>query len=775
MSKQLFISIAHSLLVLLLCFAALATASGICQAQQILADPDIAPDEPWELLAQELKVDQQLQIVEARDQVELRHQEHLLQADYARYYWDTGWVYLRGNVYAELDEDYLWAEEAEFDLQSREGWLKEAKIFMPEPHMYISGQHLEKTGAETYEFEEAEITTCKGEPAPWSLITSRGNVTLEGYAHLHQPRFRVKDRSVLYAPYLVMPAKLTRQSGFLRPQYHTSTRDGTGFNLPYFQVINAEQDLTFYLNYMSNRGFKPGLEYRFNTDPLTKGMFRVDWLQDRVRYDSEPGIDPDDYHQDRFWLRGKMDGYLLSPEWRTILDLDFVSDEYYLREFDRGYSGFGQSREDFRQELGRDIANRDAQLRQNMFVLSRSWADIGLQGRLDYFQNPEYRRRDKDTQEDPTLQKLPELHLDFYRGQLGETPLQWEARNVATHFWRRKDDLEQGLRLDMHPRMLWPLRSDYGTLLPSAGWRQTLYHLYDKPQDMQDNYHHRGIWDVNVNAFSEMIRIFDLQDASRKESELQKPGQSAWTRIRHSLQPELDYDYIPEKDQANLPEFDGLDRIEPENSITYSLTNILTRRQDSLRRISEDEHTLHRDYLDFLDFKLEQSYDFREADREKDLDQYPRRPFSDIRARLLFKPYPWLSFRESTWISPYTGNINEHEHMLRLTSEDTGEAYFGLDYRKELEDDIHRKDQNALRILRTGGKLHLGSWTMQYDLDRDLEDGEIIEQRIGVGYSHQCWDFEVNFLQSQDENRVEFMLSLYQLGDIDQPIFTEPR
>jgi LPS-assembly protein len=731
---------------------------------------------PWVLSSQELNVDQKLKLVEASGDVQLRHQNNLLQADYARYYWETGWVYLQGNVYAELDQDLLWAQEAEIDLQSRTGWLKQGRIFMPEPNLHIQGQHLQKTGEETYKFEQCRVTTCDGEKPPWSLYTSQGRVTLEGYAHLQQPRFRIKDQTVLYSPYLVLPTKQTRQSGFLRPEYYTSSRDGTGINLPYFQVINAEQDLTFYMHYMTKRGFMPGLEYRLTPNPLTKGLFKLDWVHDQVRYDSQGNIDPDNYPQDRFWLRSKLDGYFLKPEWKLLLDLDYVSDQYYLREFEQGYSGFEQSRQEFLQEFGRDVADKDANTRSSQLMLSRSWENIGLQSRLEYNQDPSFQSKDKDSSEDDTLQRLPEINLDIYRSYLGQSPLQLEAANQATYFWRRADEV-QGLRLDMHPRLLLPLRSGFGSILPSMGWRQTLYYLQDAPEDM-DSQQERGIWDLNIEATSELVRIFDLDPSGNMQKVASSQGNSAWTRIRHSLRPELEYSFIPDQEEEqkqNLPHFDSQDRIQAENKITYALDNIFTRRKDAIRAKSDAAgFDLNQDYLDFLELELEQSYDLNEADREKNLEQYPKRPFTDIKARLLFRPFPWIHLRNTTWVSPYTGEINEHEHMLRLKAWDLAEAYFGLDYNQELDEDIHRKNQDALRILRTGGRLNLGSWSLFYDLEQDLYESELIEQRIGLSYDHQCWDVQLVYEKTQDENRVEVMFSLYKLGEIEQAIFTQP-
>ena len=200
-----------------------------------LALADNATDtEPqsWRLLADRTAASHDNKYIEAFGNVVLERGADYIRAEYARYYQSTKWVFLRGNVEAKFQGDFLKAEEAEFDLELNTGWLKNGQVFMEDPHMYFEGAVLKKTGPETYEFREATVTVCDGDRPAWSIKTSRGDITVDGYAHLWGPRFQIMDQPLLMAPYAVIPVKTKRQSGFLLPEIGTSDKLGITYDSP---------------------------------------------------------------------------------------------------------------------------------------------------------------------------------------------------------------------------------------------------------------------------------------------------------------------------------------------------------------------------------------------------------------------------------------------------------------------------------------------------------------------------------------------------------------
>lgn len=737
---------------------------------------------PWRLRADSFAVNHSKKIVEARGNVLVSRGEDSLQADFARYFWDINWIYLRGNIKATWGKDSLTAQEAELDLENNVGWVENATVFLQEPHLYFEGKRLKKTGPSSYAFDQAQVTACDGDKPDWSLRTSDGDITMDGYAHLWHPRFRIRDLPILYFPYLVLPVKRHRQSGLLFPEFSASNQFGTQFNLPYFWVINDEQDITFYANVMSKRGAMLGAEYRFTPNLETKGLIRADWLKDQVTADTEAEED-DQFDEDgltrgnahRYWLRAKIDGFLYEPEWQTKLDLDVVSDQNYLREFEDGYSGFESSRSTFLEEFGRDIDDKDEILRENIWLVSRNWANWGIQNRFVFKQNATVANENHEFEDDPTLQRLPELNLNVYEQDVPWLPyLDWGARNEATYFWRNFGDT--WVRTDLYPRINLPIVTGYGSITPEFAWRETLYSLVSEENDSnQDSFHSRSLWEFNLDAFTKVQRIYDLSEGSALQASPENLGASRWTKIKHLLRPEVEYSYIPDRDQSRLPSFDTLDRIDGSNTVTYSLTSLLTRRMDTIirkpSRSSEEAYQREPDYLSFFRLKLEQSFDFNEADRTENLDAYPRRPFTDLRCEYTLNPAEWLSLDGTTWYSPYENLVTEHEHMLRLSVLDRLRSYFGLDFREELTEDIHRQNQEELSILRTGAELDLGDRiTISFDDERDLADSSLVEQIIGLTLKHQCWKIGLTFTRTEQDKEIAVKISLLQLGEVEEEI-----
>jgi LPS-assembly protein len=738
------------------------------------APPD--PDEPtsWRLLADRTAASHDNKYLEAFGNVVLERGKDYIRAEYARYYQTSKWVFLKGKVEARFQGDFLKAEEAEFDLTTNTGWLKNGQVFMEDPHMYFEGAVLKKTGPETYEFREATVTVCDGDRPAWSIKASRGDITVDGYAHLWAPRFQVLDQPTFLAPYAVIPVKTKRQSGFLLPEIGSSERLGLTYDQPYYQVIDEEQDLTLFSHLMTNKGLMFGAEYRMVPDIHTKGVWKLDYLFDQQTKETSLYSDNDDMsrtNHNRWWARGKFDGYLSEPELNLKFDLDLVSDQDYLREFSRGFSGFRKSRKDFLQYFGRDIEDSDSLLRINRALLSRNWAHVGFQGLLEYTQNLEYGRNNKlgkDRADDPTLQRLPELNLHLYQTQLMQTPLTVEGSSQLVSFWREAGTT--GTRFDIRPVVGLPLHSIYGTVIPKVGFRGTGYFI-DRFQDDEDDVNTdettqtRFLPDFSATAHSEFSRVFTLNEESQIVSNATSP---TWLKLKHAMQPRLEYTYIPWTDQDRHPYFDEMDRIRARNDLTYSLTNVFTFKT-GMRQPSPEQHgepALQFDYLDLARLKFEQTYDMREATRDNATDIYPRRPFSDVLIDLTTQLSPWLSLSNKTWLSPYENQVTEHEHTLRAVYDSGLYASFGLDFLEEI-DEYLRREQERQRIAAFGlGVSITQQWSAACEYRVDWESGTDLEKKLALRYDHQCFTAETSWSQTDEDTRFEFRVILAQLGSI---------
>lgn len=730
----------------------------------------------WKFNADKVVGAHDAEYLEAFGNATLSDGVNTIRADFARYYQGSGWVLLKGNVRATWQGDFLEAEEAEFDLKNHQGWLKNGKVFVAKSHLYFESEQTTRRKGGTYSFKNAKITACDGERPAWSLTAREGDITLDGYVKLWHTAFNVKDVPVLYTPYAQIPAGKKRQSGFLLPSVSHSKRMGLGINLPYYWAIGPEMDATFYQNWMSSRGYMQGLEFRHAESPNSKGLWRFDWMSDskvvKTQADQDKQFSSDTLlrpNRDRFWWRSKYDSYIGDPAWKLRADLDVVSDQQYLREFKHGPSGFEASRKEFRDRFGRDIDEIDAQNRTSTVLVMRDFEKYGVAGRIDYTQNLAYWNKNNPASQDPTAQKLPELDFFAFKNPIQGTPLEWEAEAKYDYFLRQYGT--NAHRLDVKPSLSLPIQTKAVTLIPSVGVQHTQYAVTryeNEPSDTTANKTpSRTVANAGLNMFSEITRVFDVAGQERLDASKENAGRSLWTKVKHSIVPRVEYSYQSNsRRQGNLPYFNERDRLLPRDLVTYSLTNVLDRKRSVVLAVPDatgaTRYASSIDYLDFMTFRLVQSFDRNEATRNEHTDQYARRPFSDLVAEVSLKPEKYLELTSRSWYSPYLTRFTEHEHLLRLTREDLGEFFFGFDFLKKIDEYSRHRDKN-MSVLRLGASANLTkNFILGLEYRTDMATMQDIEKTVSATWRNECTEVQALFTMAPSDNRFEIRLRLFE-------------
>lgn len=112
--------------------------------------------------------------------------------------------------------------------------------------------------------ESASLTTCRctAEESPaWGLSAARAIVEPNEYITLYGSTLEVSSFPLFYSPWLKMPIKTKRQSGFLLPSFYLS-RAGDAASVPYFQTLGESADSTLTFTYFSTKGPRAELELR---------------------------------------------------------------------------------------------------------------------------------------------------------------------------------------------------------------------------------------------------------------------------------------------------------------------------------------------------------------------------------------------------------------------------------------------------------------------------------------------------------------------------------
>ena len=753
--------------------------------------PDAPVSQPeqdeWTFSADRVVGSHTSEYVEAFGNCTLSLGENELQADFARYYQSTGWIFVRGNIRARWGGDFLQAEEGEFDLNTLTGWLKRGRLFMAKPHIYVEAERVERTQGDTYKFNNAKVTACDGEKPAWSVTSEQGDIEMDGRVHLYRSAFRIKNVPVFYWPYMSLPGRRPRQSGFLMPYMSSSDKLGFQLNLPYYWVISDEADMTVYQNFMSRRGYMQGAEFRHADDSATKGMWKLDMLKDNVRATSEAD-EWKDYRDDgltrsnrsRWWLRSKYNGWLGSPDLQVKLDLDLVSDQNYLRDFQDGPTGFDADREEFLDTFGRDIGNKDDLTRTSTAYAKRSWDRFGLAGTVKYVEDLRFMNGNGKDSDNTTPQTLPELEAFAFQQGIPGTPAEVSAEVKYDYFSRNKG--HSGHRLRATPNLKLPMSSSFITVIPSVGLDHTTYDVSrhqsygnetivdygGRDEELDTNatkkgFQNRTTWNAGFTAFSELTRVFNLDESVKADPGL--VGTSRWTRLRHSIVPRVEYAYTPTiTGQDELPYFDRYDRITGRNEVVYSLTNVLDRRRESVVLSpgsgGDPEASVASDYLDFLLFRLEQSYDRNEASREDQLGEYARRPFSDVMAEVRIKPETFIDLISRVWFSPYKTSVTQNENTIRLYRDDLGEFTVGYDYLVKIDEYKRQRDQ-TMSIMELGAKWYLSdAFTLGAKFRHDFNSERDLERTLRLSWAADCYTLHFQYTQKPNDNRFEIGFDL---------------
>ena len=626
-----------------------------------------------------------------------------IKADWVAYDVALNTIKARGNVSVATDDEQLLADQAVVNLEQETGTFKNATIIRDEYDLHLEGEVIEKTGYKTYHIENGWVITCKvkeGETPPWSFAAGDAVIKQDGYATLKHAKFNIKNVPVLYSPWLIVPVKNKRQTGFLFPELGTSDNNGFTFNIPFFWNISDSTDMTIYTEYMVNRGYMPGLEFRYVKAEEDKGLAMANYLNDDLTDPSETEYYADTgfthTNKDRYWIRAKADQEF-GNGWITRLDLDIVSDRDYLTEFNSGLTGFITSNDRFLETFGRSLENRTDDQRRNTLGVLKTWGPMSLAADLLAINDVRANRAG-----DYPLWTLPAVDFNgaLPLGGFGNFTFDWDATYV--YFWR-----EEGIgghRIDLYPRLSAPL--PLGPYLESraeVGIRDTYYSVqsFGDSEWENDSGQNRFLYDFEAEIGTTVMRNYVLSEAEA-------------TSFYHQVRPFIEYGYLPEEDQDDLPSFSSIDRIDQENAFTYGIDNFFNLRRDN---------ELDREY-GYL--KITQSYSFLDEDEDE--------PFSPVNIRLGWQPLRSTDILYRTDIDVYDDGFIRHR--LEATYANSRGDKFGVEY---VFDDIDSTEQiNAM--IKTA---LFANWRADFEIEHSISQDETNEANVSLIYQALCWSVEL--------------------------------
>jgi len=662
-------------------------------AEDVIADLTQS-DLPVKLEANQLDFDEQTGLYQASGDVLLETGLVNLRADKVKYSVKSGQADAEGGVIVKTPEGTLEGEVVSVNLLTGFGKLVEGKLYLKQSNFYLTGEQIERVDPLTYRIQKGTFTVCDAKDPAWKFGADDLVIDIDGYAKGHNGVFYLAGLPVFYTPIMLYPVKQERKSGLLTPDFGYSEKRGAELGVAWYWALARNQDMTFYLDYLSELGVGQGIEYRYafaNENDGEAFVYRISGLKNA---------------EDRFAVRWKHSGFL-PRQVSLAADVEYVSSRDYFEDF-------GRVADDYTKEKA-----------ESTVVLAKHWGDLNLSGQLKYIQDLEQKNLE-------TLQRLPEVHLDLLRRQDETTGLYYGLESSASHFWRESG--VRGQRVSVRPYLstvFHPLQ--LLEVEPEIGYTYRAYLLVNAPEQTVAD----GIADFTTRVSTRLSRVY-------------QPSWHGIDKIRHSVEPDIKYQFVPDEPQSDLPFFDGLDRIEPTNLISYGVTNRFTYRKF-------DETGTPR-YHEFLYTRLSQEFDIEESQRNPLDPADSRKPFSSIRLELIARPDTASYLDLDARYDPNPGEEGITMFNAIAGMRDVAGNALTLDYR-------YTRDSNHY----LSGALEL-SWLepviLKYLQRYDFREEANLEQVVDLEYRAQCWSLSLVYRNRLEDSEYLITFSLTGIGQL---------
>jgi LPS-assembly protein len=689
---------------------------------------------PWHITADTITALGDADLYLAEGDVVVSRGNHVLRADKITYHRRSGVVSAVGSVELSVEGDVLTCDRGVFDLKDRTGYLLNGRLFLRTNHYYLRGKEIRKTGPATYVIKGCRITSCDGENPDWSITGSEVKVTVEGYGTVKHAAFYVRHIPLLYFPYIIFPAKRKRQTGFLPPSIGYSQRDGFDVEIPLFWAISEQTDATLYERYIEERGLKHGLEFRYITGADSKGAFLFDILSDRreeknLFSEDEVKISPfPRTNKTRYWLRGRSD-QMLPHSIGVKLDVDFVSDYDYLREFREPSLGPAY-RVRLDEEFGRPLEEIQAPTRRSSLLITRHLQHASFQASSSYYQDP------KRPEEDSTAQPLGSAALTLLPERINNLPFFFSLESEYGYIYR--DVGLKGHRLALSPALTSPMwLVPYVELEPSVRYFVT-YQWLEEYQGIEGQ-QTRDTYELGLRLSSTIERVFHLKQGKVR-------------RLKHKFQPVLSYSYRPNQQEREIsPWFEPVDTLDRQNLISLSLKNYLDARRDDERGGPT--------YSQIARFNLTQGFDLNEA-REDKVPGERRKPFNPLELEASLTPYPALDLSASAQWDHYKRHIASSSVSLDLVVDRTANRQdrYTVDYEYTKDSSENLSFEVELNLLY--------GFSIGARGKRDLLIKYDIENSYWVDYQSQCWGIRLLYEDLEEDQRTMVIFRLRGVGEV---------
>lgn len=513
-------------------------------------------------------------IYNLRGDITIHFGDYDFHADSASYDSSTADVSAKGNAQIDGGERdiHITASEATYNVRSHTGKFynvhgstgarfkgRSVTLTSSSP-LSFSGKVVEQTGPNEYVLYHGSVTSCELPHPKWNFTAAKIILRVGNYAKVYHTTFRLKGIPVLYLPYAAPPVeRLGRQSGFLIPNFGTSSTKGTIVGDTFYWAINRSMDATLGGEFLSKRGWL--LQENFRSRPSENSFLNFNYFGVLDRGITTSSVNSKGNTVNTTTRQGGEDIKLnaetiFAHDIRGVASIDYLSSFIFRLAFT----------ENFSQAV-------DSEVKSAAF-LTRNIQGFSFNTFLTRYQNFQSQSNNDDV---ITILHTPGLEFSGIDRPIFHSPVYW-AYDVAGEGVRRSEPLfvTPGLvgRFDVDPDISLPLFYHGWTFRPEVQLRNTFYSQQQvlpqvgpsQPQPVptifEKSLNRRTIstsFDLRPPALS---KIFDKTIAGRK--------------LKHTIEPRVTYRYTNGiEDFSDVIRFDFRDILSNTNEVEFGLLNRL--------------------------------------------------------------------------------------------------------------------------------------------------------------------------------------------------------
>ncbi len=656
--------------------------------------------------------DNDRKLIVLQGNVIISYGDQTVSCDKATIFESTKEIEAEGNLVINSPTAYVAGDRARFNYETGNGVVYNGLVRSGQ--VVFEGRIVRKIGPQEYEADSAYYTACETCPPAWSFTGSKIQAQLGGYAFIRNSVLEISHFPVFWLPYIVVPLKSDRQTGFLIPGLEF-TSGGTALYQSFFWANSRSTDSTWTLKNYSFRGLKGLVNYRYVQTDTSGGEMNAGLIQDKVfvsedSYLAQPNREP---VFNRWFFRFE-NLYELPSGFVQKSNFNFVSDLYYARDFEREVPGYGSPALENRFSLTKNTQNTHSSLDVSHYTNNLK-SDPIAQNFDSVHRFPELRYSIVDQMFDQSgfVFRLDTNYVNYAREDyayddvwLNGTNRELDTTRTQVGGGQFNEDLDvirTGQRFDFTPEISRPFMiGEMIDILPYLNFRHTQY-AFDVSPSTGSTFQtspYRQYVGGNIAARMRFSGIYGIDETDPKDR-----------RIKHEIEPEIavsSFSLIHESEhsffggQSQLPvfrinepmsnsdfasgrgiQFDYRDRPPIRKLVTFGLTNRL------IEKTWEGENPK---YQEIVDFRLQQSYDIDEARKDTD----PKYPWSDISALLEARTRHFETLTSVNYY-PYHNATNT---FTRLRGKDSLgnflEVRFSQKYRitENLSEDYTNRDEN---------------------------------------------------------------------------------